>query len=67
MALDSGTVGKNTMNKLMAVEPVVYTENDELGELEVIQDDFLPSPQELMPRAKRDAKGKVMIPGTSTR
>jgi predicted DNA binding CopG/RHH family protein len=49
------------MNKLMAVEPVVYTENDEIGELEVIQDDFLPSPQELAARAKRGTKVKVTI------
>ena len=49
------------MNKLMAVEPVVYTENEELGELEVIKDDFLPSPQELAERAKRGTKVKITI------
>ena len=49
------------MNKQIAVEPVVYTENEELGELVVIQDDFLPSPQELAERAKRGTKVKVTI------
>jgi hypothetical protein len=49
------------MNKLIAVEPVEYTENDELGELEVVKDDFLPPPQELAARAKRGTKVKVII------
>jgi predicted DNA binding CopG/RHH family protein len=48
------------MNKPIASKPVQYTENEELGELQVVPD-FLPSPQELAARAKRGTRVKVTI------
>lgn len=49
------------MSKQINAKPVEYTENEELGELEVVRDDFLPSPQELAARAKRNTRVKVTI------
>ncbi len=49
------------MNRRTAGKPVDYMENEELGELEVVKDDFLPSAAELAARAKRNTKVKITI------